>query len=145
MISTTLSKIREHQPCTDGWKKLLDALGKTKADDEPLPLTIILESNGLDDCLWALQTVPEHNNFWRKYAVWCARQVEYLMDDERSKNVLVVAWDHAEGKATDDELAAARAAAWAAARDADWAAARDAAWDAQTAKLHTVLTSGELT
>ena len=145
MIFTTLNKIREHQPCTSGWKKLLNYLGKTEADDEPLPLTTILESNGLDDCLWALQTVPEHNNLWRKYAVWCARQVEHLMDDERSKNALVVAWDHAEGKATDDELAAASDAAWAAARVAAWAAARAAARVAQTAKLHTVLTSGELT
>jgi len=141
MIFTTLNKIREHQPCTSGWKKLLNYLGKTEADDEPLPLTTILESNGLDDCLWALQTVPEHNNLWRKYAVWCARQVEHLMDDERSKNSLVVAWDHAEGKATDDELAAASDAA----RVAAWAANSDAARVAQTAKLHTVLTSGELT
>ena len=141
MIFTTLNKIREHQPCTCGWKKLLNYLGQTEADDEPLPLTIILESNGLDDCLWALRTVPEHDNLWRKYAVWCARQVEHLMDDERSKNALVVAWDHAEGKATDDELSAAWDAAWAAASDAARAAARVA----QTANLHTVLTSGELT
>ena len=40
--------------------------------------------------------------------------------------VLDVAERHANGLATDDELAAARDAAWAAA----WHAARDAAWDA---------------
>lgn len=31
-MNTTLNKLREHDPCTDGWKKLLEYLGKTKAD-----------------------------------------------------------------------------------------------------------------
>ena len=104
-------------------------LAKTKADDEPLPLTTILDSNGLDDCLWALRTVPEHDSLWRKYAVWCARQVEHLMTDERSKQALDVAWRHAEGKATNEELDAAALAAEAAA-DAAAGAAREAAWAA---------------
>ncbi len=130
MITTTLNKIRKHLPCKDGWEQLLANLGKTKADDEPLPLTTILGSNGLDDCLWALRTVPEHDSLWRKYAVWCARQVEHLITDERSKLVLDVAWRHSNGESTDEDLAAARDAAWAAAWDAAWAAARDAAWDA---------------
>ena len=38
MITTTLNAIRKYSPCTDGWKKLLAHLGKTEADDEPLPL-----------------------------------------------------------------------------------------------------------
>ena len=124
MLSTTLNKIRAHQPCASGWKKLLDALGKTKADDEPLLLLTILESNGLDDCLWALHTVPEYDSLWRKYAVWCARQIEHLMTDERSKLALDVAWRHSNGEATDDELAAAGVAAC----DAALAASSDAAW-----------------
>ena len=52
MITTTLNRIREHHPCEEGWKKLLRHLGKTSADDEPLPFSIILESNGFDDALW---------------------------------------------------------------------------------------------
>lgn len=35
---TTLNKIRAHSPCASGWEKLLNHLGKTKADDEPLAL-----------------------------------------------------------------------------------------------------------
>lgn len=140
MIATTLKKIRESSPCKCGWEKLLTHLGKTKADDDPLPLLTILESNGLDDCLWALRTVPEHAGLWRKFAVWCARQVEHLMTDERSKQALDMAWRHAEGNATNEELdAAARAAreavreAYAAAYAADAAAyAADAAeWAAR--------------
>ena len=38
MICTTLNKIREHDPCADGWQKLLAGLNKTEPDDEPLPL-----------------------------------------------------------------------------------------------------------
>ncbi len=50
--------------------------------------------------------------------------------DERSWNAIKVARLYNEGKATKQELAAARDAAWDAARDAAWDAARDAAWDA---------------
>ena len=134
MPTTTLQAIREHGPCADGWKKLLAHLGKTGADDEPLSLLTILDSNGLDDALWCLRAMPEHNKHWRLYAVWCARQVQHLMTDARSVAALDVAERHAHGTASDQELAAARAAARDAARDAAW----DAAGDAQTARLREV-------
>jgi hypothetical protein len=134
MSTTTLNAIREHDPCADGWKKLLAHLGKTKADDEPLSLLTILDSNGLDDALWCLRAMPEHDKHWRLYAVWCARQVQHVMPDPRNVAALDVAERHAHGKATDAELAAARAAARAAALvtagNAAWAAAWDAAWEA---------------
>ena len=138
MITTTLNRIREHSPCHEGWAKLLRHLGKTKADDEPLPFAVILESNGLDDALWCCRAEPQHTKEWRLFAVRCARRVQHLMTDERSIDALDVAERHANGRATDTELAAARAAsraaAWdasmAAAWDAARAAARDAAWDA---------------
>jgi|GEM_PF-1596607 len=129
-ITTTLNRIREHSPCSEGWAKLLKHLGKTKADDEPLPFSVILESNGLDDALWCCRAEPQHASLWRHFAVDCAETVKHLMTDERSLQALVVARQHAEGTATDDELAAAWAAARAAAWAAAWAAARAAAWDA---------------
>ena len=52
--TTTLNAIRAVSPCHDGWTKLLKHLGKTSADDEPLPLLTVLDSNGLDDALWVL-------------------------------------------------------------------------------------------
>jgi len=134
-ITTTLNEIRQHGPCESGWKTLLRHLGKTVADDEPLTLETILDSNGLDDALWCLRVCPQHDNLWRLYAIWCARQVDHLMQDERSLTVLTVAERYARGTATDDELAAARdasAAAWDAAWDAS-AAASAAAWDASAA------------
>jgi hypothetical protein len=54
----------------------------------------------------------------RKFAVWCARQVQHLMTDARSVAALDVAERHAEGLATDAELHAARDAAWRASWDA---------------------------
>ena len=137
MIYTTLNKIRAHNPCSGGWAKLLRHLGKTQADDEPLAFATILDSNGLDDALWCLRAVDGHEREMRLYAVWCARQVQRLMDDPRSLAALDVAERHANGRASDEELAAAGAAAWAAARAAAGAAARAAAgvaaWDAARA------------
>ena len=138
MIHTTLNKIRANGPCEAGWRKLLKHLGKSEADDEQLHLLTVLDSNGLDDCLWCLRTVPEHDREWRLFAVWCARKVQHLMIDPRSVAALDVAERFANGEAAREELSAARAAArdaagaaaWAAAWDAAWAAAREAARDA---------------
>ncbi len=145
MIYTTLNRVREHHPCADGWRKLLTHLNKTQADDEPLALATILQSNGLDDAIWCLRAVDGHEMEMRLYAVWCARQVQHLMKDPRSLAALDVAERHAHGQATDAELAAAGAAAWAAwaagaasaaayaASDEASAAASAAAWGAASA------------
>ena len=145
MKFTTLNKIRAHSPCESGWTKLLKHLGKTSADDEPLPFSVILESNGLDDVLWCCRAAPEYDREWRLFAVWCARKVKHLMTDQRSADALDVAERFANGEATQAELdaagaaawdaawATAGAAAWAAAWDAAWAAAWAAAWDAALA------------
>ena len=128
MFYTTLNKIREHSPCRDGWGTLLASLGKTRADDEPLSFKTILESNGLDDAIWALRSIdaPEV----RLFAVRCVRQVQHLLTDERSLRALDVAEAYAVGEATEDELWDARYAAGSAAWAAVWSAAWDAAWDA---------------
>ncbi len=138
-MKTTLNKIREHSPCTNGWTKLLNNLGKTKADDEPLAITTILDSNGIDDALWCLRAVDGYQKEMRLYAVDCARSVQHLLTDKRSIDAIDVAERHAHGQATDAELNAARAAAGTVARAARadaWAAAsaaRDAAGHAASA------------
>ena len=139
-LTTTLNAIRDHSPCTDGWSKLLAHLGKTKADDEPLPFETILVSNGIDDALWCLRALGrEHQRTCRLYAVWCARQIQHLMTDPRSIAALDVAERHANSVATDTELYAARAAA----RDAAWGAAWDAASAAQKQKFLEICRAGE--
>jgi len=138
---TTLNKIRAQSPCADGWAKLLKHLGKTQADDEPLSIKTVLESNGISDALWCLRAVEGHERVMRLLAVRYARKVQRLMKDPRSINVLDVAERFANGLADQKDLDAARAsaatAAWDAAWDAEWDAARasaaTAAWDAARA------------
>ena len=135
-METTLNKIRKHAPCQSGWKKLLAHLGKTSADDEPISISFIAKSNGLDDAFWSLRAVEGSDRELRLYAVWCALQVQHLITDSRSLAALDIAEKFANGRATSEELRKARHvaldAAWYAARhdawhDA-WDAARDAAW-----------------
>jgi hypothetical protein len=130
-LTTTLNRIRAHGPCEDGWRKLLAGLGKTRADDEPLPFAAILRINGLDDALWCVRAEPQHEREWRLFLVWCGRQGQHLLIDPRSIAALDVAESYALGMATDYELRVARAAAEDAA-EATWAAAR-AAWAAALA------------
>ena len=150
-MKTTLNEIRKHKPCARSWIKFLAYLGKAKADDEPVSILTVLDSNGIDDALWCLRAVTGHDREIRIYAVWCARQVQHFMTDERSLAALDVAEKFANGDAIDGELSAARVAAqaaaakatasddawcaawcaaWAAASDAAWRAAQEAAWSA---------------
>lgn len=130
---TTLNKIREHLPCTEGWANLLKHLNKTKADDAPVSLLTILDSNGLDDALWCMRAVDGCDREVRLFAVWCARQVEGLTDDSRVPACNDVTERFANGLVTRAELAVARDAAEAAAWDAANATTNAAAWDAAKA------------
>lgn len=129
-ICVTLNAINVGQMPAGGGARLLAYLGKTAPDDEPLPLVTILDSNGLEDAMWALRTVTGEDARIRRYAVWCARQVQHLMADSRSVNVLDVAERYADGMATDNELQAASIAAWKVPDVSAWTAAGAAAWAA---------------
>jgi len=154
VVTTTLRQIRQHEPCADGWRTLLSSLGKTGADDEPLPLTTILRSNGLDDALWCLRTITGYDREITRFVLACVQEVSHLMTDKRSLDVLSALERHLEIPLSKRELdqvvaeaevvaeaalAAARAvgvteAAWAAwvTVAAAWAVAR-AAWAAARA------------
>lgn len=136
---TTLNEIRAAHPCRDGWTKLLRHLGKTQADDEPLPLLTILESNGLDDAIWCLR-VPSLERLSRHFQAWCADQVLHLFEAERPDDMRVrdqIAMLRNDG-ATAERRAAVRAAARDAVRDAAWAA-----WDAQERQLRAMIGGGK--
>ena len=133
MWTIKMAAIRDANPCVNGWKKL-----KTSYPDvAEVTLLQVLESNGLDDALWCLRVVEGRDREMRLFAVACARRVQHLMTDSRNVAALDVAERFANGEATREELAAARAAAGDAARaaagDAAWAAARAAASDAARA------------
>ncbi len=104
---TTLNKIREQGPCTDGWELLLRHLGKTKADDEPLSLLTVLDSNGLDDTLWCFRAVDGFEKEMGLYAAKCVRSVAQLTTDSTLLAVLDVVERFAIGEASRAELEAA--------------------------------------
>ena len=125
--TTTLAAIRAASPCEDGWRKLLGSLGKTGADDEPLDLLTVLDSNGLDDALWVLSYAMPDDRLARHFRAWCAEQVLHLFEAERPNDTRVR-----------DQIAMLRndeadETAWAAAARAAGAAAGAAAWDAEAA------------
>jgi hypothetical protein len=145
-ITTTLNRIKSNSPCQEGWTKLLTFLNKTKADDEELDLLTILESNGVQDCLWAFQCTDNHDSIYKHIAADFAESVLYIFEkeypnDNRPRLSIQAARDYADGKINKEELDAARSAASAAAWDAAlhtigsaawaaWYAARSAAMDA---------------
>jgi hypothetical protein len=145
-MNTTLNAIRANSPCTEGWAKLLKHLGKTTADDEPLSLLTVLESNGLDDAVWCLRTEPTPERTQR-FALAVARRVEHLspaakacndtteryLNGQATKVELQAAARYAAYAAADAAYAAADAAAYSAARYAAYAAARAAAYSAADA------------
>ena len=148
-FSVTLPALRKAGACVDGYNRLVRTLQGLEftCDDakrrnwlkfvheDPVSIRTILDSNGIDDALWALRCIDnaDDDKDVRLFAIWCARQVDQLMTDARSKTALDVAERHAHGLATDDALDAAWAAASAAADAAASAAVWDAAWAAASA------------
>ena len=148
-FSVTLPALRKAGACVDGYNRLVRTLQGLEftCDDakrrnwlkfvheDPVSIRTILDSSGIDDALWALRCIDNADNDKdvRLFAIWCARQVDHLMTDARSKTALDVAERHAHGLATDDALDAAWAAASAAADAAASAAVWDAAWAAASA------------
>ncbi len=125
-LTTTFALLRQHEACARGYETLARHLGgvTTYGSGTPIPLLAIMESNGLDDTLWALRAVPEEQGTERDRLarLLAADYAEHVLpcwtaiypDDRRVGDCIAVARQYAAGEATDAELTAARAAAWAA-------------------------------
>ena len=151
MLHTTLNLLKragacgQKVGCQEGYDKLRHHLGEGWKKDQPISLTVVLESNGLDDALWCLRAVLPEESGWRDklarlLACDYAEHVAHLWVplpgvDWKPSGTIAVARRYAHGQATEEERAAARAAAW----DAAGAAARAAAWDAQNETLLTMI------
>jgi hypothetical protein len=111
---TTLAAIRAHQPCADSWRAFLAALrnrdGRTRGDDEPFPLTWILDLASLADARWCLRLAP---TLARWYAVDCAERVLPLYEarvpgDARVRACIETTRRYLAGQATQEEVRRAR-------------------------------------
>lgn len=123
-MNTSLAKIKSNGPCLDRWKHLLEGLGKTKADDEPLSYIQILDINGLADAYWSLKCLEfEHDFIVRLYAArvaesWLPYYNAVYPKDKRVAECIRVARSFALREASWSELEAAGVEACVAARRA---------------------------
>lgn len=145
-----LDFFRNHGACYDPAVKLGENWMGTVLD--------ILHNPGVpsEDKIWAISrkgAMPEYVQrlcaiaFVKNTPIGDGKKVFDLLDDDKSRNALIVAEKHARGLADDSELARAGAAAWSAARNANkdaalaaamaadtvdvaWATAKGAAWSA---------------
>ena len=130
-LTTTLNLLKEAKACQNRYKILVKALGKDYGKDMPIPLLKVLESNGLDDTLWAFRAVlAEQAQARDKLCRLCACDfAEHVLsifehafpDDKRPRQAIETSRRYANGEATDKELAAV------------WATARAVAAAAETA------------
>ena len=141
-LTITFRKLLEHDACSNGYNRLADALGGDEAYgmDKPINLLSCLDSNPLEDVIWALRATEQDSSVpARLFAADCAESVLHIYEsayanDRRPREAIEAARAFARGEIDGATLAAAgdaaRDAARAVAADAAWAAARAAAWAA---------------
>ena len=118
----------EHNACADGKAWAI----KTGAAN--MAALWVLADMRIEWRLWIFVRIDVDKKTAVRFAVFCARQNWHLLTDPRSKDAIETVERWLDGKATMDEVNAARAAAWSA--WSAWAtsdAARAAAWSAWSA------------
>lgn len=138
-METTFRELAAMKPCKSRYVHFVKAMGGVAAygKDTPINFLKILEHNGLDDTLWALEQSknPQAAFVLRIFAVGAAFNVlKYYENahpnDKRPREAIIAAHLFAYGEIEEDSLNAARATAWTAAWAAAWYAAWTAAGDA---------------
>ena len=101
-IMITLNKIIAKKPCRDGLKRLLRMKGKPvdyAGDDVEFPMADILNSNILDDAIWAMRCLPEYAQMWRKFAIWCGNyELQIKFEQQNAAYVAFLCAKYACGK-----------------------------------------------
>ena len=138
---TTLAELKKRN-CSF-LDKLVSALGPDWGENTPIPLTKIIETNGIKDAIWALRANlhPDAEKESRLFACDMAERVLPLFEkqfplDERPRKAIEISRLFAEGKANKEELGKARDAAYHAADAAYYHAANAAYYRAADAANH---------
>ena len=112
MLHITFNSIKAKEACSEGYDPLSVALGGdiNYGMGTPISLLKCLESNPIEDVLWALRaTLEDSKEFYQKFAVACAEHVlpifeEKYPEDKRPRLALEAA---KAGKLTKEILEAA--------------------------------------
>ena len=115
MLHITFNSIKSYRACDEGYDPLSLALGgdSNYGMDKPISLLKCLESNPIDDVIWALRATLENSKeFSKQFAIACAEHVlpifeEKYPEDKRPRLALEAA---KAGKLTKEILEAAYAA-----------------------------------
>jgi len=125
-LTTTFALLHAAGACHGRYRRLAKSLGGTRSygKNTPIPLSKILELNGLADAIWALFAVPqdqeaERDRLARLFACWCVchtpladgRVVWDLLADARSRHGVEVTERYVCGRASRADLTTARHAA----------------------------------
>lgn len=76
MHTTNLRNIRKHNPCSNGWSKLLKSLPPEYDTSAPISFEHILSSNGINDTLWCLRVLDDPNPQAEAFALECLGNIE---------------------------------------------------------------------
>ena len=119
MLTTTLQMIWDRLPkdkkgepekgvATNYWQSLLEGLGKTWPDDEPVTLLRILENCGMRSAIATTDAFPGHARAIRLYACYCARRILFYEKSRRInrplRQIIEVAEKFARGLGSADEM-----------------------------------------
>jgi hypothetical protein len=77
MITMSTNEIADFSPCVSGMRKLLKALDKKKADDEQIPLTVILDAVGIIDTIWGFRVtwhIEAHRKVYLQFMQNCVKR-----------------------------------------------------------------------
>lgn len=136
VLSTSFALLHEADACKNRYVHLAKALGGITAygKDTPIPLTLVLETNGLNDALWAFWAVqPEQRKLSQRvarlFATDCLERVLHLYErecpnDARPRKAIEAMREFARGELPIEQLTTVCDAATAAVRDASRAAAQ---------------------
>ena len=152
MIFTTFALLHAERACPEGYRKLAAHLGGVRSygQNTPIPLTTILDSNGLDDTLWVLDhaTIEDALRVRRLLACDYAEHVLPIYErqypgDNRLRRAIETSRRYADGLATDEEMDVVWSAAPVVVWSVVWSVAPAAAWRVARSAVRAVWARAE--